>query len=73
MVDRDGLHGASERLGLITLAAGYHPIRVEFFQAGGGKAFGLTVAPIGDQGAETVPPRVTVTVPPSTPNQDGRT
>ena len=36
VVDNDGLHGMLERSGSIALAAGRHPIRVEFFENFGG-------------------------------------
>lgn len=35
VVDNDGLHGAREQSGQIALAAGRHPIEVQFFQRGG--------------------------------------
>ncbi len=38
VVDNDGLHATVERKGIIPLAEGYHAIRVDFFQAGGGDA-----------------------------------
>jgi hexosaminidase len=41
VIDHDGLHGPTERSGMIALAAGYHTIAVRFFQAGGGKALDL--------------------------------
>ncbi len=42
VVDNDGLHGLAEKEGVIALAAGLHPIRVEFFEKTGGD--GLTVS-----------------------------
>jgi hypothetical protein len=36
VVDNDGLHGMVDRTGSIELMAGRHPIRVEFFENGGG-------------------------------------
>ncbi|MGE4197953.1 MAG: M12 family metallo-peptidase, partial [Phycisphaerales bacterium] len=36
VADNDGLHGMVERSGTIALAAGLHPVRVEFFENGGG-------------------------------------
>ena len=36
VVDNDGLHGMLERSGTVPLAAGRHPIRVEFFENFGG-------------------------------------
>lgn len=43
VVDNDGAHGPLERTGKIALAAGLHPIRVDYFQAGGGSALSLEV------------------------------
>lgn len=37
LVDNDGLHGMNEVSGLVGLKAGYHRIRVEWFNATGGK------------------------------------
>jgi hypothetical protein len=36
VVDNDGIHGARERSGYVALAAGLHPIEMEFFQGRGG-------------------------------------
>jgi alpha-L-fucosidase len=36
IVDNDGLHGMQEKKGVIALAAGFHPIRVTFFEKTGG-------------------------------------
>jgi hypothetical protein len=36
VVSNDGLHGMVEKSGSIGLAAGYHPIRIEFFERYGG-------------------------------------
>lgn len=41
VVENDGLHGMTERSGVIGLRAGYHPFRVEYFNATG--ASGLEV------------------------------
>ncbi len=38
VVENDGWHGPQERYGQIALKSGYHPIRLAYFQAGGGKA-----------------------------------
>ncbi len=53
VIDHDGLHGMEERSGTIGLRAGYHPIRVEYFNATGGLGLevrwsgpGLASAPI---------------------------
>ena len=37
VVDNDGHHGARERQGQIALASGYHQIKLEYSQIGGGK------------------------------------
>ena len=42
VVDNDGLHGMTEKRGLIALASGLHPIRVCYFNKTGGE--GLTVS-----------------------------
>lgn len=36
VVSNDGLHGMVEKSGVIGLAAGAHPVRIEFFERGGG-------------------------------------
>ncbi|KYG78013.1 hypothetical protein AWW68_04395 [Roseivirga spongicola] len=38
VVNNDGLHGAQERSGEIALKAGYHPILIRYFEAGGGES-----------------------------------
>jgi hypothetical protein len=41
VVDNDGLHGMRTRSGAIALAAGLHPMRLEFFENGGGAGLRL--------------------------------
>jgi hypothetical protein len=41
VVDHDGLHGASSKDGSVTLTAGYHDLRIEFFEAGGDQVLRL--------------------------------
>lgn len=41
VVDNDGLHGMQEKSGMIALAAGFHPIRVTFFEKTGGDGLKL--------------------------------
>lgn len=41
VVDHNGLHGASEKSGTVTLAEGNHTIRVEFFEANGGESLSV--------------------------------
>ena len=43
VVDNDGLHGMREVRGVIALAAGLHPIRVEFFEKTGGDGLAVSV------------------------------
>ena len=38
VVNNDGPHGAQERMGVIALKAGYHPILIRYFEAGGGES-----------------------------------
>lgn len=44
VVDNDGPHGAREASGQIALESGYHPLRLEYFQAGGGRALEVLIA-----------------------------
>ena len=55
VVDNDGPHGMAEKKGLIALAAGWHPIRVVYFNATGSEGLkvswqgaGLAKQPIPD-------------------------
>jgi hexosaminidase len=48
VVDHDGPHTPTDRSGMIALAAGYHPIEVLFFQAGGGRALALQTGRAGE-------------------------
>jgi serine/threonine-protein kinase len=41
VVDNDGLHGTQEKNGIVDLAAGWHPVRVTYFQGTGGYALDL--------------------------------
>lgn len=41
MVDNDGLHGAEAKTGTIALAAGLHPICIEYFNKTGGGSLSL--------------------------------
>jgi len=36
VVDNDGLHGMQEAMGAVALSAGYHPVRITFFEKTGG-------------------------------------
>jgi alpha-L-fucosidase len=48
VVDNDGLHGSEERTGQAALAAGLHPIRVEWFNKTGGTDLRLRWAAAGE-------------------------
>ena len=58
LIDNDGLHGPEPRDSELILEAGPHPIRVEFFQAGGGAALSLQWAKHGDDGFSVIPNEV---------------
>jgi hexosaminidase len=49
VIDNDGPHAASEKTGMIALRAGYHPITISFFQAGGAKALALELRTAEDE------------------------
>ncbi|HMB93780.1 MAG TPA: family 20 glycosylhydrolase [Rhodothermales bacterium] len=44
VIDHDGYHSERTKQGARALAAGYHPITVLYFQAGGGQALDLAIA-----------------------------
>ena len=54
VVDNDGYHGAEEKLGMIALARGLHPITLRYAQATGGAALSLRVR--RDGAWQPVPP-----------------
>ncbi|HVN47509.1 MAG TPA: PA14 domain-containing protein, partial [Bacteroidota bacterium] len=43
VVDNDGQHAPTEVSGTTILKAGYHQIKVDFFQAGGGKTLEVSI------------------------------
>ena len=45
IVENDGIHADTERHGEISLEAGVHPIRIEYFEASGGETLNLDVTP----------------------------
>ena len=55
VVSNDGVHGMQTRSGLRPLAAGLHPLRVEFFEGGGGAGLSMYWSGPGVSTA-TVPP-----------------
>jgi len=52
LVSNDGQHGPQEQSGTIFLTAGYHEIKVAFFQAGGGMVLGASIEGPGLQKQE---------------------
>ena len=57
VVDNDGLHGESEAKGVIALAAGFHPIRVTFFEKTGGDMLEVSYMGPGME-RQVIPPAV---------------
>jgi hexosaminidase len=55
VVDHDGLHGPDAKTGMAALAAGFHPIVVRYFQAGGGKALALEWVDAAGDGRPVTP------------------
>ena len=41
LIDNDGLHGEEAKDGTVTLTAGYHKLRINYFEAGGGQILRL--------------------------------
>ena len=59
VVDHDGLHGdEAPKSDVVTLAAGTHSLRVDYFDAGFGKRLNLAWQPPGASGFVTVPSSV---------------
>ena len=42
IIDNDGLHGMTEKSGTVALAAGYHQLRLAYFQKSGGNDLKLS-------------------------------
>ena len=55
VIDHDGLHGATPMDGFITLPIGYHALRIDHFEAGGGQQITLQWQPPGTTGFVNVP------------------
>jgi alpha-L-fucosidase len=50
VVDNDGRHSAKEVEGIVPLASGFHPIRVQYFQKGGGRDLTVMIqGPTGEK------------------------
>jgi hypothetical protein len=63
LIDNDGVHRHREVSGRVTLEAGEHEIRVEYFNLQGGASLSLKWQPPGSDSAELVP--TTALLPPS--------
>ena len=60
VLDHDGLPSARATQGAAALGRGFHPIRVAYFQAGGGKDLQLRMRPDGGERWDDVSDRVFV-------------
>jgi cytochrome c len=54
LIDNDGAHGMSPKEAEIALRAGYHPIRLDYFQGGGGRGIVLKWARFGSPGFKVI-------------------
>jgi cytochrome c len=54
LIDNDGKHGMSPKEAEVALRAGYHPLRLDYFQGGGGRGLVLKWARFGDPGFKVV-------------------
>ena len=55
VIDHDGLHAAEDKDGTVTLTAGMHALRVNFFEAGGDQELTLSWRRPGDSAFSVVP------------------
>ncbi|MFD6417892.1 ricin-type beta-trefoil lectin domain protein [Streptomyces sp. NPDC060194] len=55
VIDHDGLHGAEPKDGTVTLTAGYHSVRIDHFERGGGQQVTLAWKPPAASAFVTVP------------------
>lgn len=58
VIDHDGLHGETAKDGAVTLSEGYHDLRVEHFEDGGGEVLRLQWRPPGAADFSLVPTEV---------------
>ncbi|MGY0539332.1 family 16 glycoside hydrolase [Nocardioides sp. YJ-D4] len=58
VIDHDGLHGETAKDGTVTLSEGYHDLRVEHFEDGGGEVLRLQWRPPGAADFALVPTEV---------------
>ncbi len=55
LINNDGWHGSEPKEAEVALRAGYHPVRIDYFQAGGGRGLTLKWARAGDPEFKTIP------------------
>jgi hypothetical protein len=55
VVDNDGLHGPTTKIGAIALAKGAHHLRIDYFNKTGGAALSLSMATSGQSFLEVSP------------------
>jgi len=55
LIDNDGPHGMDPKDAEVAIRAGYHPIRIEYFQGGGGRGLSLKWARTGTPEFKVVP------------------
>lgn len=55
LIDNDGLHGMKPEDAEVALRAGYHPLRIEYFQGAGGQGIELKWARSGDPEMKIMP------------------
>jgi cytochrome c len=55
LINHDGPHGMEPKEAEVALRAGYHPIRIEYFQGGGGQGISLKWARSGDSDMKVIP------------------
>ena len=48
VIDHDGLHSPTEKIGAVPLAKGHHRIKVEWFNKTGGSALDVKIGKIGE-------------------------
>jgi len=55
IISNDGPHGMDPKEAEVALRAGYHPLRIEYFQGGGGRGISLKWARFGNPALTVVP------------------
>lgn len=55
LIDNDGFHGDETKEAEVALRAGLHPLRIEYFQGGGGRVLALKWARFGQPDMKVIP------------------